>query len=307
MFGYNKIIDNNDVNIIITSVITGILCGGLAILFRETLELIINFSFNSDYYNLSNSAKKLSFMQIIIVTSTGGLLVGLIGYFFMPVNRSQGMTEVIETALKKDYKISLRTTIGSFLINVITLGTGGATGRAGPIVHLASGVSSLIFDKLKIQGRDRKILLGCAAASAVSSTFSAPIAGVFFASELITGSYAASQFLPVVLASISGAFLSNIFYGSNTAFTIVDYQELSMYELPFFILLGILIAFLINLFIYGINTVYNFAREKKIPVFLCPAIGGLCVGIIACFLPQIMGDGYFTTNQSLAGNLPFIY
>lgn len=305
MFGYNKIIDNNDVNIIITSVITGILCGGLAILFRETLELIINFSFNSDYYNLSNSAKKLSFIQIIIVTSTGGLLVGLIGYFFMPVNRSQGMTEVIETALKKDYKISLRTTIGSFFINVITLGTGGATGRAGPIVHLASGVSSLIFDKLKIQGRDRKILLGCAAASAVSSTFSAPIAGVFFASELITGSYAASQFLPVVLASISGAFLSNIFYGSNTAFTIVDYQELSMYELPFFILLGILIAFLINLFIYGINTVYNFAREKKIPVFLCPAIGGLCVGIIACFLPQIMGDGYFTTNQSLAGNLPF--
>ena len=148
-------------------------------------------------------------------------------------------------------------------------------------------------------------MLGCAAASAVSSTFSAPIAGVFFASELITGSYAASQFLPVVLASISGAFLSNIFYGSNTAFTIVDYQELSMYELPFFILLGILIAFLINLFIYGINTVYNFAREKKIPVFLCPAIGGLCVGIIACFLPQIMGDGYFTTNQSLAGNLPF--
>ncbi|MFL2659835.1 MAG: chloride channel protein [Alphaproteobacteria bacterium] len=305
MFGYNKIIDNNDVNIIITSVITGILCGGLAILFRETLELIINFSFNSDYYNLSNSAKKLSFIQIIIVTSTGGLLVGLIGYFFMPVNRSQGMTEVIETALKKDYKISLRTTIGSFFINVITLGTGGATGRAGSIVHLASGVSSLIFDKLKIQGRDRKILLGCAAASAVSSTFSAPIAGVFFASELITGSYAASQFLPVVLASISGAFLSNIFYGSNTAFTIVDYQELSMYELPFFILLGILIAFLINLFIYGINTVYNFAREKKIPVFLCPAIGGLCVGIIACFLPQIMGDGYFTTNQSLAGNLPF--
>ena len=305
MFGYNKIIDNNDVNIIITSVITGILCGGLAILFRETLELIINFSFNSDYYNLSNSAKKLSFIQIIIVTSTGGLLVGLIGYFFMPVNRSQGMTEVIETALKKDYKISLRTTIGSFFINVITLGTGGATGRAGPIVHLASGVSSLIFDKLKIQGRDRKILLGCAAASAVSSTFSAPIAGVFFASELITGSYAASQFLPVVLASISGAFLSNIFYGSNTAFTIVDYQELSMYEFPFFILLGILIAFLINLFIYGINTVYNFAREKKIPVFLCPAIGGLCVGIIACFLPQIMGDGYFTTNQSLAGNLPF--
>ncbi|MDG1154345.1 MAG: chloride channel protein [Alphaproteobacteria bacterium] len=305
MFGYNKIIDNNDVNIIITSVITGILCGGLAILFRETLELIINFSFNSDYYNLSNSAKKLSFIQIIIVTSTGGLLVGLIGYLFMPVNRSQGMTEVIETALEKDYKISLRTTIGSFFINVITLGTGGATGRAGPIVHLASGVSSLIFDKLKIQGRDRKILLGCAAASAVSSTFSAPIAGVFFASELITGSYAASQFLPVVLASISGAFLSNIFYGSNTAFTIVDYQELSMYELPFFILLGILIAFLINLFIYGINTVYNFAREKKIPVFLCPAIGGLCVGIIACFLPQIMGDGYFTTNQSLAGNLPF--
>ena len=263
------------------------------------------FSFNSDYYNLSNSAKKLSFIQIITVTSTGGLLVGLIAYFFMPVNRSQGMTEVIETALKKDYKISLRTTIGSFLINVITLGTGGATGRAGPIVHLASGVSSLIFDKLKIQGRDRKILLGCAAASAVSSTFSAPIAGVFFASELITGSYAASQFLPVVLASISGAFLSNIFYGSNTAFTIVDYQELSMYELPFFILLGILIAFLINLFIYGINTVYNFAKEKKIPVFLCPAIGGLCVGIIACFLPQIMGDGYFTTNQSLAGNLPF--
>ena len=76
MFGYNKIIDNNDVNIIITSVITGILCGGLAILFREPLELIINFSFNSDYYNLSHSAKKLSFIQIIIVTSTGGLLVG---------------------------------------------------------------------------------------------------------------------------------------------------------------------------------------------------------------------------------------
>jgi len=305
LFGYNKIIDNNDVNITIIAVIIGVLCGGLAILFRETVELIINFSFNSDYYNLLNNTKKISFIHIITVTTTGGLLVGLIAHFFMPVNRSQGMTEIIETTLKKDYKILLRTTISSFFINVITLGTGGATGRAGPIVHLASGISSFIFEKLKIQGRNRKILLGCAAAAAVSSTFNAPIAGVFFASELITGSYAASQFLPVVLASISGAFLSNMVYGSYTAFIIVDYQELSMYELPFFILLGILIAFLINLFIYGINTVYSFAKNKKIPIWLCPAIGGLCVGIIASFFPQVMGDGYFTTNQSLAGNLPF--
>ncbi|MGB1361455.1 MAG: chloride channel protein [Alphaproteobacteria bacterium] len=285
------------------AIVIGMICGGLAIVFRETIELMLKTLFSANENNLYDIIKTLPSWYIIAITTGGGLTVGIIAHLFMPRNRAQGMTEVIETAIKKNHTLTLRTTIGSFFINVITLGTGGSAGREGPIVHLASGISSFILEKFKVEGRNRKILLGCAAASAVSSAFNAPIAGVFFASELITGSYAVSQFVPVVVASVSGAFLSNIYYGEDTAFSLAQISDISLYELPFFMILGILSAYFTKAFISGVSFIFNFAKNYRIPIWLCPAIGGLGVGLIAMVFPQVMGDGYAITNKALSGEL----
>ena len=157
----------------------GILCGILAMGFREIISYVQSVAYSGESYNFVDLVESMPFYQLLSVTTGGGLLVGLIGRYFLVSNRSQGMTEVVEVALKKGRKITLKSTFFSALVNIITLGTGGSAGREGPIVHFTSGVTTYILDKVSITGKDKKTLLGCAAAAAVGASFNAPIAGVF--------------------------------------------------------------------------------------------------------------------------------
>ena len=306
-FNTNNIFTNKkDFSIIALSAVIGLFCGFISMGFREVVLFVQSFAYNGDNQNFVVLVEDMPFYQLLAVTTGGGFLVGLIGKYFLVSNRSQGMTEVVEVALKKGKHITMKSTFFSMLVNIITLGTGGSAGREGPVVHLTSGVSTYILDKLSITGQDKKTLLGCAAAAAVGSSFNAPIAGVFLAAELITGSYSMVRFVPVVIASISGTFLTHLVYGDFPAFIVLNTGKIGLGEIPTFIILGMLSALVASSFIRGVDVVFNFAKKNKIPLILCPAIGGFLVGIIALIFPEVLGVGYFATDMAIAEQITFI-
>ena len=306
-FHFNTIFNTKkDFSLVMFATIIGLLCGVLSMGFREVVEFVQSVVFDGESKNFVDLVEDMPFYNLLAITTAGGLLVGIIGRFFLISNRPQGMTEVVEVSLKKGAKVGIKSTFLSVVVNIITLGTGGSAGREGPVVHFTSGVSTMLMDKFNITGADRKTLLGCAAASAVGASFNAPIAGVFFAAELITGSYAMGRFVPVVIASVSGTFLTHFVYGDFPAFIVLEAGKIGLAEIPAFITLGILSALVASSFIRGVGKVYEFAIAKKIPMMLCPAIGGFLVGAIALIFPEVLGVGYFATDMAIAGKYTFI-
>ena len=163
-----------------------------------------------DSSNIHRFAETLDWYWIVLIPVCGGLAVGLILHFFTPDARARSVADTIEGAALHNGRVETKEGVASAFASLITLATGGSTGREGPVVHMAAVVSTWVSDKIKadaIQGRD---LLGCAVAAAVSASFNAPIAGTLFALEVILRHFAVHAFAPIVIAAVAGTVLSLI-------------------------------------------------------------------------------------------------
>ena len=198
----------------------------------------------------------------------------------------------------------------SALASIITLGSGGSTGREGPVVHLAGVVSTLIADRMKVDGVTGRDLLGCAVAAAVSASFNAPIAGALFALEVVLRHFAINAFAPIVIASVAGTVVSRLTLGDATEFVLPGMSVLAFYvELPAFLILGVvcgLVAFALMIGCFyadGFGT--RMMENTRAPRWLRPAFAGVFLGGIAIGYPHIIGVGYKTTTAALTGQLLF--
>lgn len=254
--------------------------------------------------NVLAAASTTPWPIILLAPVVGGLIVGIILERYMPGKRPLGVADVIEARALGDCKINTRTGLISALLATISLGFGASAGREGPVVHLGATLASWIEDRFALNAAERRTLLACGVAAAVSASFNAPIAGVLFAHEVILAHYALRAFVPIVLASVAGAIISRLHYGANAAFIIPDYQITSYLEFPAFALLGVTCALVAVAFELSIMTTERVSWRIKMPLWLRPAAGGLAVGAIAVFLPQVIGVGYDATDLALKNEWP---
>jgi len=142
-------------------------------------------------------------------------------------------------------------------------------------------------------------LLGCGVAASVAASFNAPIAGVFFALEVIIGHYALSAFAPVVIASVAGTVICRAHLGSQPAFLLPQFGVHSLWEFPAFMVLGAVCAGIAIVFMWSIFYAERVTDSLPVPNWLKPAAGGLAVGAIAVEFPQVLGVGYEATDAAL--------
>ncbi|MDA0221067.1 MAG: chloride channel protein, partial [Proteobacteria bacterium] len=178
-------------------------------------------------------------------------------------------------------------------------------GREGPVVHLGATVASVIAQALGLRRSAAMTLLVCGVAAAIAASFNAPIAGVFFALEVVVGHYGLTAFAPVVLASIVGTIVTRVHFGDYPAFILDSHVIVSFWEIPAFALLGIVSALVAWAFMASIFAVDDTMRHFRIPPVVSPALGGLAVGAIAIALPEVLGVGYEATDLALQGKLAF--
>lgn len=285
----------------------GTAAGFAAVGFRLGIAAIENLVYGTDDLYLATIAAGLPWYWLVIVPVTGGLIVGLILDRFTPDARARTVADVIEGAALEGGRVEVREGLASAVASLITLSTGGSSGREGPVVHLAGVVSTAVARRINASPMTGRDLLGCAVAGAVAASFNAPIAGALFAHEVILRHFALHAFAPIAIAAVAGTVINRMQFGGLTEFSLPAGIGHFHVELPAFMLLGLVSAIVAVMLMKGIlraDTAGNWVMQRiGWPRWSRPAIAGLLLGLIATQFPHIIGVGYETTAAALNGKI----
>jgi chloride channel protein, CIC family len=285
----------------------GIGAGLGAIGFRYLIEAFTElFSGHSDPSALGHFANPhLPFLGpfvVLVVPVVGGLLYGPLVYRFAPEARGHGVPEVMLAVHSNEGLIRGRVPIVKSLASAICIGSGGSVGREGPIVQIGSALGSAAGQLARLTGEHTRLLVACGAAGGIGATFNAPIAGVFFALELILRNFETRSFGLVVLSSVVATAVGRIAFGSEAFLSLPGFHVVSDIEYPLYALLGVLAALIGIAFIrvlYGSEDLAD--RIWRGPAWLRPAAGGLLLGALLLILPQMYGVGYPVLEGAIHG------
>ncbi len=285
--------------IVIAAVVIGIASSALSIGFREAIGSIqyLGYGFaDEDSWRLF---AELPWYVLLTVPTLGGLIVGLYIRWVMPGGRPVGVAQVMEASALRSGRMSMRDGLHGAVVNFFSLGVGASAGREGPVVHLGATVGAKVADMLGLPSSGARVLLGCGVAAAVAAAFNAPLAGVFFALEVVIGHYAIGALAPIVAASVVATAVTRAVYGPYPAFQLAPFEIGSNLEFPAFAILGVGAAAVAILFMRSVLFVEKVHDRLHIPCWVRPALGGFLVGVIALGFPQVMGVGYGATSSIL--------
>ncbi|UWR23630.1 chloride channel protein [Sulfitobacter sp. S190] len=291
------------------ALVIGIAAGFAALFFRKGINALQAFLYGTDDVQfLHTFISGLEWYYIVLIPTCGGLVSGLILHHFTKDARARSVADVIVGSALHDGRVETRAGLASALASLVTLSTGGSSGREGPVVHLAAVITTWVNRRINADGITGRDLLGCAVAAAVSASFNAPIAGALFALEVVLRHFAVHAFAPIVIASVAGTVINRLEFGGVTEFKLPTTGELQFYvELPAFLLLGLTCGFIaVTLMraIFWAEDIGNAIQSRtRLPRWLRPMVAGAALGVLALWFPHIIGVGYETTSLALTGEL----
>ncbi|MCA8884151.1 MAG: chloride channel protein [Rhodobacteraceae bacterium] len=290
------------------ALLVGCAAGLAALVFRKGITFLQTTFYGNHDVMLASAARELPWWWVLILPILGGLAVGLILNRFTDDGRVRSVADVIEDAAMHDGRVERRAGLASALASLITLSTGGSSGREGPVVHLAGVIASWVSARLQANGVTGRDLLGCAVAAAVSASFNAPIAGAIFALEVVLRHFAVHAFAPIAIASVAGTVINRLEFGGVTEFVLPGKNTLAFFvELPAFLILGLIcgvVAVVMMRMIFWSDALASDIQTRTaLPRWARPAVAGGLLGVLAIFFPHIIGVGYQTTAAALTGSL----
>lgn len=295
---------NDQLMLVGLALVIGAAAGLGSVGFRMLLALVQMLAFGTPDDSLHGFAARLPWWHLLLATILGGLAVGLYIHFILRDRHPNGVGQVMEASALHGGRMSLSRGLHGALVNAWSLGVGGSGGREGPVVHLGASIGSWVAGRLHLARGLTRTLLACGIAAAVAASFNTPLAGVFFALEVVIGHYALSAFAPIVIASVLATVIARIQYGPFPAFIIPEYSLGSALEFPAFALLGVTAAIAAILLMRSIAIVQDVFARLPLPTWLHPAVGGIALGLIAIAFPHVLGVGYGPTDEALKGLYP---
>jgi chloride channel protein, CIC family len=236
----------------------------------------------------------------LLVPVLGSISMGYLLYKYFPDARGSGVPQTKAALFARNGRISLRTVLGKFFCTSATLASGIPLGREGPAVQVGGGIASVLGRKLGLSTEKVQSLIPVGAAAAVAAAFNTPLAAVLFALEEVMGDLHAPVLGSVVLASATSWAVLRLLLGNDPLFKVPQYQLVSPAEFPIYAILGILgglvsVAFTKLL----LNLRARFLRLPRKTLWFQPVAGGLAVGLMGWFVPQVLGVGYTYVGQAL--------
>lgn len=316
---YNRLMSTNTGKWSLVGSLIGVIAGIGAII----LYLMINFvTYNlltrltgfspprsgiisgTSLYHFSPYSRFLIPLSLVI----GGLLVAVILNKTAPEAKGHGTDAAIDAFHNKNGKIRRRIPVVKTIASALTIGSGGSAGREGPTAQIAAGFGSFIADLFHLDDHDRRIAVASGIGAGIGSIFLAPLGGAILSTEILyKRDFEVEALIPSTIASVVGYSIFGFFTGYKTIFVIPDGTTIGFFH-PQSLLIYMAVGLLTGLaalfyikFFYGITTLFE--KAKKMNPYLKPAVGGLVVGIIAIFFPEILGLGYGWVQQILDGNL----
>jgi CIC family chloride channel protein len=229
---------------------------------------------------------------MVIAPTLGGLLVGTLIYFVRRW-RPGDIVDPIEANALFGGKMSLIDSFRLTVSTVISNACGASVGMEAAYTQTGSGLASALGQLIRLRRGDLRILTGCGAAAAIAAAFNAPLAGAFYAFELVIGSYTLSALAPVAVAALTATVVARTTIGVAPIFS-VDASTVGVSPLDYaaFALVGFASGWLGILTMQAVTVAERVFRKIAPPIWLRPALGGFCVGLIALWVPQVLGSGH---------------
>ena len=285
---------------IVIGAISALVAYALVWLIGAITNLAFYFRFSSSF--VDPAGNHLGYW-VILVPMVGGLIVGLMAYFGSEKIRGHGIPEALEAILIGRSRIEAKVAVLKPVSSAIAIGTGGPFGAEGPIIMTGGAIGSLFAQFFDLSSAERKTLLVAGAAGGMAAIFSAPLAAVLIAVELMLFEWKPRSFIPVAFSAVVAAGVRIPLLGHGPIFPVPSHPDLTGKQLALSLIAG-LIAGLASIVLT--NLVYGFEDLfRKLPIHWMwwPVIGGLFVGIGGVIDPRVMGVGYDNIHALLLGKI----
>ena len=278
-------------------------CGALASVgFREGIHLF-EILFTGQSISLVHAASDLVWWHRALVPPIGGALAGLVLHLAGRGLSAVKPIDYMEAILVGDGKIGMRSTLSNSLSSLLSIASGGSIGREGPMVQLAAMLGSKLGLLARAPVPRLRLMVACGGAAGIAAAYNAPISGALFVSEIVLGSTAMESFGPLVVASVTASATAHRFLGYGPVFVVPHVQFASNWELVFYVVLGVLLGHLAPPFLGLLEYAKARFARLQLPLYWQLGLGGLIVGAISIFVPQVWGNGYSVVGNILGTEL----
>ena len=288
------------------ALLVGLIGGLVAEGLLELIYLFTNLCFYGRFsFAITSPAHNHLGLWVILVPTVGGLLVGAMVYYWEPTLKGHGIPEAMEAVLFSHSRMRIRVAFLKPLATALAIGTGGPFGAEGPIIQTGAAFGSLFGQAVGLTPYYRRVLLAAGAAAGMAATFTAPLAGILVAIELLLFEFRARSFIPVSLAAAVATGVRIYFTGWAPLFPTAAYKLTGTNELWLFAGLGILMGIVGIAMIRALSWIEDFFDHLpfKYALIWSPAIGAALLGVIGYIYPQVFGTGYDTIRDMLNNRL----
>ena len=276
------------------TILIGILAGLAAVLFTISIKEVTHLLFGMSP----------SHLRFILVPTVVSLLTGFLLAKYFPDCRGSGVPQTEAAFHLQQGFIATRVPFGKFLTGVLCIGSGHSMGREGPSVQIGAGIASWLGRWFQLSPARAKSLVPVGAAAALAAAFNTPVAAVLFALEEIIGDMNAGLIGSTVVASVTAVIVERSILGNQPIFRVPEYHLVHPAELLAYVVLGITGGIVSLAFCKGLLRLRAlFLRMPARTRIYQPAVGGLIIGVLLVFFPQVLGVGYEYVDQALNGGL----
>ena len=272
-----------------------------SVVFRYATGIAHKILTGSPEPGLVESFNHLPLWRRLVTPAIGGLLAGAVIWLGTRWRGRVTTTDYMEAVVLGDGKMSTRRSLTKCLSALFTIASGGSIGREGPLVQLSSLVASLAGRLQKWSTPRLRLLVGCGAAAGIASAYNAPIAGALFVAEIVLGSVAMEIFGPLVFASVIATLTVRGFLGSTPLYEIPPFRLKTNWEIIPYLVLGLTTGLIGPWFVRLLRASEQLFNRIAAPVYLKMCLGGIVVGTLAIWHPEVCGNGYSAVNSILRG------
>ena len=285
------------ISLSLLATIAGLLSAGVITLFRLMIEMPLSHWLPAGHAEGFESLSP-GLRAVFILTSTAILI--LVFHRLKADHRALGVGHVLQRMELHQGYLMKRNLFAQFFGAVVALLGGHSVGREGPAVHLGAATASQFGQSLQVPHHRLRILAACGVASAISASFNTPMAGVIFAMEVVLLEYSIAGFIPIILASVTGAIVTRAVFGHEAAFIVPQFEIGSLIEIPYILVLAVVCGILGSAYTATVN---GLQQWKQKPVWITWGILGIATAIVSVPLPEVMGVGYDSVNAWFSGEV----
>src|SRR6202165_768278 len=281
----------HETSLVVVAALVGTIGGLVVAAMSAAVEGLHVILFNLEMGERLSSQFRIEPLRALLVPSLGGLLLGL-AFLLLQRWRPARETDPIEANALHGGRMSFRGSVIVALQTVWSSGVGASVGLEAGYTQLASGLSASLGRAFHLRRADQRIMVGCGAADAIAGAFGAPLAGAFYAFELVIGGYTPASLTPVGVAAVAGYFVAHAFTVLSLGIGVGPVGDVLGRDLAIAALLGILAALFGIAIMRGVTLCEALLTRSGIWPPLRPALGGLAVGLRALLTPQVMSSGH---------------